>query len=427
MARIGGGSWDDPATQVKDCIVRMQELSNKRASFRDQYRRQSAASSQTLCDRTLALMVVKLSKRGFSICKEEYKKSSEYSCRSQEIDGEELKEVRRSGDASHSARLTNGKKCSCDVFVAYQVQCRHLFAFHNREFQLQLVDPKFHAQQLSVSSPNPDYATILSKWCLTRDPYIGSLGDPALFHQQSTIPPRSPSIPPMGEDWCDDDDASQDYDAGGEEGDDGTMCTTTQCDGETFEQEGFVNITTDAQSCTNRKVNRHDFIGLANDIATLSLSLPNEQKRQQCLGFLVQFKNALSMTASGGHQSSAPLTDFLSSAEEFLKVFGPNADSRREGVFADHGNDTFLMQRHNIGRVRQKRLTSQNERNLRAAKKRPAAPTVLNELSQNLHLVDARSRKPQCSYCGSCEHTIKRCMVMDRTAFVGRKKNSRSE
>ena len=38
VARIGGGSWDDPATQVKDCIVRMQELSNKRASFRDQYR-----------------------------------------------------------------------------------------------------------------------------------------------------------------------------------------------------------------------------------------------------------------------------------------------------------------------------------------------------------------------------------------------------
>ena len=27
VGRIGGGSWDDPATQVKDCILRMQELS----------------------------------------------------------------------------------------------------------------------------------------------------------------------------------------------------------------------------------------------------------------------------------------------------------------------------------------------------------------------------------------------------------------
>ena len=108
----------------------------------------------------------------------------------------------------------------------------------------------------------------------------------------------------------------------------------------------------------------------------------------------------------------------MSSAEEFLSAFGPNADSRKEGVFADHSNNSFEMQRHNIGKVRHKRLTSQNERNTLRAKSRPP---VLLEISQNLHLVDARNRQAQCSYCGSCEHTIKRCSVMDKVAWVGKK------
>jgi hypothetical protein len=51
IAQIGGGSWDNPATQVKDCILRMQALSNKRASFRDQYSQQTAASSHTTRDK----------------------------------------------------------------------------------------------------------------------------------------------------------------------------------------------------------------------------------------------------------------------------------------------------------------------------------------------------------------------------------------
>jgi hypothetical protein len=120
----------------------------------------------------------------------------------------------------------------------------------------------------------------------------------------------------------------------------------------------------------------------------------------------------------------------MSSAEEFLRAFGPNAESRREGVFlADHSIGSFEMQRHNIGKVRQKRhnigkvrqkrLTSQNERNACGTKRRQ--PSVLNEMAQNLHLADARSRQPPCSYCGSCEHAIKRCTVMDRVAFVGKK------
>ena len=122
VARIGGGSWDDPVMQVKDCILRMQELSNKRASIRDQYRRQSAARSHTTRDKTLALMLVKLSKRGFKICEEQYKKSSEYYCSPLSNDGEQ-REVRRKGESSQSACLIDGKECSCNVFIAYQVQC----------------------------------------------------------------------------------------------------------------------------------------------------------------------------------------------------------------------------------------------------------------------------------------------------------------
>jgi hypothetical protein len=133
-------------------------------------------------------------------------------------------------------------------------------------------------------------------------------------------------------------------------------------------------------------------------------------------------RDALSMSASG-HQTSFPLSGFMSSAEEFLSAFGPNADSRKEGVFADHCNNSFEMQRHKKGKVRHKRLTSQNERNACRAKNRP--PALNERISQNLHLIDARNRQAQCSYCGSCEHTIKRCSVMDKAAWVG-KKNSDS-
>ena len=103
VARIGGGSWDDPVTQVKDCILRMQELSNKRASIRDQYRRQSAARSHTTCDKTIALMLVKLSTRGYVICEEEYKKSSEYYCSLLSDSSEQKKS--KGEEESHPAML----------------------------------------------------------------------------------------------------------------------------------------------------------------------------------------------------------------------------------------------------------------------------------------------------------------------------------
>ena len=419
VARIGGGSWDVPVTQVTDCILRMQELSNKRASIRDQYRQQSAARSHTTCDKTIALMLVKLSTRGYVICEEEYNKSSEYYC-SLLSDSSEQKEVRRrGGESSCNARLTNGKTCSCCVYIAYQVQCRHLFSFHNGEFKLWLVDSKFHAHPLSASPPNPDFTAVLSAWCVTRDPYVGSLGD-ALFCQQSAAlsspaPPRQPS-PLTEEDGWEDNDPPQDSDAG--EGD--VICVSTDSNQESSQQECISNTTTSVlSSSTKRNVTFRDFTDVANSVANLALSLPKEDSRMECLGILVRMRDALSLSASG-HQASVPLMGFMSSAEEFLGAFGANADSRREGVFADHGNSNFEMQRHNIGKLRQRRLTSMNERNALGGKRRRP---LLTEVSQNLHLTDARVRPAQCSYCGSCQHTIKRCSVMDKVAFVG-KKNS---
>ncbi|KAI2490149.1 hypothetical protein MHU86_24427 [Fragilaria crotonensis] len=382
VARIGGGSWDDPAMQVKDCILRMQELANKRASIRDQYRRQSAASSHTTCDKTLALMLVKLSKRGFKICKEEYKKSSGY-C-SLLSGGGEQKEVRRIGDSSQRARLVNGSKCSCNVFVAYQIQCRHLFAFHGEEFKLGLVDSKFHAQPLSVSSPNPDYTTILSAWSVTRDPYIGSLGDKLFCRQTAPVlssPPRRPTSLPAGEDGCEDNDPFQDYhDAG--EGD--AMCIWKEPDLESIEHDSCILVNNTATSVLpvvrKRNVTFRDFTDVANSVANLALSLPNEDARMECLGVLVRMRDALSLSASGQQQtSSVPFLGFMSSAEEFLGAFGPNAESRKEGIFAEHHNSNFEMQRHNIGKVRQKRLKSLNERKAHGAKQQTLVDGTLSK------------------------------------------------
>ena len=418
VAHIGSGSWDDPAIQVKDCILRMQALANKRASFRDQCRRQTAASSHTTCDKTLATMLVQLSKRGFKICEEEYIKSAQYYCCSEVIDGQEKKAVQRSGESSHSARLTNGKQCSCDVFIAYQVQCRHLFAFHNREFRLELIDSKFHARPLSVSSPNPLYTNILSAWCVSRNPYIGSLGD-SLFAGH-------PLSAGGEDDGCDDDDNSSPRAQNCNDADEGdVVCIDTQPDWEGFDQEEYTANNRASVRTNKRRVTYRDFTDVANSVTNLALSLPTEDARMECLGILVQMRDALSMSANGHQASSTSLSGFMSSAEEFLSAFGPNADSRREGVFADHGNSSFEMQRHNIGKVKHKRLTSQNERYAQRAKP-SRQPQAFNEISsQKLHLADARNRQHQCSYCGSCEHTIKRCSVMDKAFLVG-KKNSDS-
>jgi hypothetical protein len=124
VGRIGGGSRDDPATQVKDCILRMQELSNKRASFRDKYRRQVAASSHTTCNKTIALMLIKLSKRGFKICEEQYKKSSEYDCCSLLIDGTEQK--------ARTARVM------CSLRTRFNVDISSHFTKVNSSFSLSI-------------------------------------------------------------------------------------------------------------------------------------------------------------------------------------------------------------------------------------------------------------------------------------------------
>ncbi|KAI2490169.1 hypothetical protein MHU86_24420 [Fragilaria crotonensis] len=159
---------------------------------------------------------------------------------------------------------------------------------------------------------------------------------------------------------------------------------------------------------TTRNVTYRDFTDVANSVANLALSLPSEDLRRECLGVLVRMRDALSMSASSGNEPSVPLIGFMSSADAFLAAFGPNAESRREGIFAplaggDPGNN-FEMQRHNFGKVRHKRLTSLNERNALASK-----------------IADARNRPSQCSFCSSTQHTIKRCPVMDKAAFCWEK------
>jgi hypothetical protein len=226
-------------------------------------------------------MLIQLSKRGFLICEEEYKKSTEYFCSSALIDGPEQKEERRIGATSHSARLPNGKNCSCNVFVAYQVQCQHLFAFHDGEFLLELINSKFQAQQLSVSSPNPDYTTILSAWCLTREHHIGNHGN-KLFGQQSVVrssPPTSP-IPPMWDSVCDNNDTSQNYVDPGE-GD--VMFISIQPFRQRLQQECTVNNPTSVVT-NKRKVTYHDITDVANSVTNLALSLPTEDARMACLG-----------------------------------------------------------------------------------------------------------------------------------------------
>ena len=155
----------------------------------------------------------------------------------------------------------------------------------------------------------------------------------------------------------------------------------------------LANNPSGATVCANRKVTYRDFTDVSNSIANLALTLPDEDARVECLGMLVQMRHSLSISAAGGHQASVPLSQFMLSAEEFLHAFGPNAKSRREGVFlADHSNGSFEMQRHHIGMVQQKQLTPQNERNACGTKRRQPS-VVLNEMAQNLHLADARSRQ----------------------------------
>ncbi|KAI2503037.1 hypothetical protein MHU86_11385 [Fragilaria crotonensis] len=206
------------------------------------------------------------------------------------------------------------------------------------------------------------------------------------------------------------------------------MCIWKEPDLESIEHDSCIlvnNTATVLPVVRKRNVTFRDFTDVANSVANLALSLPNEDARMECLGVLVRMRDALSLSASGQQQtSSVPFLGFMSSAEEFLGAFGPNAESRKEGIFAEHHNSNFEMQRHNIGKVRQKRLKSLNERKAHGAK---SSRPLSMELSQNLvpHLADARNRQAQCSYCGSCQHTIKRCSKMDKVAFVG-KKNSAS-
>jgi hypothetical protein len=128
-------------------------------------------------------------------------------------------------------------------------------------------------------------------------------------------------------------------------------------------------------------------------VANRPLMLPTEDARMECLVILVHLSDALSMSANG-HQTSVPLSGFMSHTEEFLIAFGPNADSSTEEVFADQSNNSFKLQGQNKCKVLHKQHTSQNERNACRAKHRPP---VLNKIvSDNLHLVDERNWQAQC-------------------------------
>ncbi|KAI2492514.1 hypothetical protein MHU86_22054 [Fragilaria crotonensis] len=333
VARIGGGSWDDPATQVKDCIQRMSELSNKRARLRDQYRRQSAANSHTASDEQIKVMLLKLSKRGFKICEEQYRKSSEYYCAlplagtsSEHQDAAPMMEVIWQGKSSKPSRIIDGRKCSCNVFIAYQLQCRHLFAYHKRSFQLDLVHPKFHAQPLTIAAPNPEFTNILSMWVIDRDTYIGSIGDKLELgvlehHEGAILNGEIPSTECSISDGGDDGDKENDVYFGeeGKEGDDAAQERTME------------GITGNLKS-TKRNVTYRDFTDVANSVANLALSLPSEDLRCECLGVLVRMRDALSMSASSGNQSSVPLVGFMSDADAFLAAFGPNAELEKASL-----------------------------------------------------------------------------------------------
>ncbi|KAI2508279.1 hypothetical protein MHU86_6208 [Fragilaria crotonensis] len=151
------------------------------------------------------------------------------------------------------------------------------------------------------------------------------------------------------------------------------MCIWKEPDLESIEHDSCILVNNTATSVLpvvrKRNVTFRDFTDVANSVANLALSLPNEDARMECLGVLVRMRDALSLSASGQQQtSSVPFLGFMSSAEEFLGAFGPNAESRKEGIFAEHHNSNFEMQRHNIGKVRQKRLKSLNERKAHGAK-----------------------------------------------------------
>jgi hypothetical protein len=309
-------------------------------------------------------------------------------------------------------RVIDGRHCSCHTFIAYQVQCRHLFAFHDRAFRLDLVDQKFHAHPLSVASPNREYTNILSLWVEEREAYVGSLGDKLLPCQSTSISNRECArLTEQSTEGVVYDDHHDDHDD--VPLNDDSICSSSQ--------ERMDCMELNSQKKKQSVVTYRDFTDVANSVANLALSLPSEESRRECLGVLVRMRDALSMSAATGLQPSVPLMGFMASAEEFLGAFGPNAESRREGVFQSHANPAQLeMQRHNIGKVRHKRLTSFTERNVQRTKSKARRPP-LAQLSENLHLADARYRPPQCSFCGSGQHTINPVPLWTRLHLWGKR------
>ena len=158
--------------------------------------------------------------------------------------------------------------------------------------------------------------------------------------------------------------------------DDDSICSTSQ---ERMDCMGL-----NSQKKKQSVVTYRDFTAVANSVANLALSLPSEESRRECLGVLVHMRDTLSMSAATGLQPSVPLLGFAASAEKYLSAIGPNAESRREGVFQPLANPAHLeIQRHNIDKVRHERLASFSKRNVQKTRSRRLP---LSQLSENLHL-----------------------------------------
>ena len=67
---------------------------------------------------------------------------------------------------------------------------------------------------------------------------------------------------------------------------------------ESLQQECTINNPTSVGT-NKRKVTYRDLTDVANSVTNLALSLPTEDARMECLGILVQMRDALSMSAGG--------------------------------------------------------------------------------------------------------------------------------
>ena len=175
-----------------------------------------------------------------------------------------------------------------------------------------------------------------------REVYIGSLGDklPCQSTSISNHEFASRTEQPTEEDMYNDHDDHNDQDVAL---DDHSICSASQ------ERMDCMELNSEKKKSV---VTYRDFTDVANSVVNLALTLPSEDFRRECLGLFVRMRDALSMSAATGLQPPVRMLGFMASAEDYLSAFGPNTESRREGVFQPLANPAhFEMQRHNSGKA----------------------------------------------------------------------------